>query len=194
MHRSMILSAVLLLFLGLILPILLRAMRRRRRRSTMDFSELLSRLEPFSRLGIEEVASDILAPSAAGMDPRSDAKITPVDVWNLVGGIDGIEILLNNAEVLIDLAHYVLQWNEEAGVVAEQLRLEANDIRRDLRQIRISLRIHGLRKALGIQSVAWHIPVYAQRAAATYCLMIRQLIVLFEVSNAALLPQLREAL
>jgi hypothetical protein len=194
MHRSIVLSAALLFFLILILPLLLRAMRRQRRRAAMDFSELLSRLEPFSRLGIEEVASDILAPSAPGIDPRSDARLTPVDVWDLVGGVRGVENLLNNAEVLIELAHYVLQWNDDAGVVAEQLRLEANDIRRDLRQIRRSLRIHALRKALGIRSAAWLIPVYAQRAAATYCLMIRQLIVLFEISNGALVQRLREAL
>ena len=46
-------------------------------------------------------------------------------MWRLIGGLEGLEVLERNSEVLIDLAFYVQQWYPEALPIAERLRLDA---------------------------------------------------------------------
>ena len=49
-------------------------------------------------------------------------------LWRLIGGLEGLEVLEKNSEVLIDLAFYLQQWYPEALVIAERLRLDAREL------------------------------------------------------------------
>jgi hypothetical protein len=91
----------------------------------------------------------------------------------------------HNAKVLIELACYVQRWNEEAIVVAEQLRLDAREIQIYLAKIR---------KAKRQGALSRRFPIYAQRAVAAYYLMTRRTLALYEVSHAGLLPALKAAI
>jgi hypothetical protein len=136
-------------------------------------------------VGIKEVASDFLVPDSRHVDPRSDLALQPEDIWDLIGGLEGIEVMERNGKVLIDLAYYVQRWNDEAVTVAEQLRLDA---------IQISQQLRLLRKSLKKGRSEPHVPVYMQRATASYYLMTRRLLALCEASHSGLLPSLQQAL
>ncbi len=118
-------------------------------------------MAPVAHVGVEEVATDFLAPTSQLVDPRcEDARLAPRDIWDLVGGISGIETMERNAGVLVELACYVQRWNDEAIPVAEQLRLDAREIQTYLAKIRKAKRQGTLK--------TWF-PIYAQRATA--CLL-----------------------
>jgi hypothetical protein len=136
-------------------------------------------------VGIEEVASDFLTPASQKVDPRNELMLHPEDVWDLTGGVEGIEAMERNARVIVDLAYYVQRWNAEALPVAEQLRLDAREISQQLRLLK-----HSLKKGRSEPRV----PVYMQRATALYYLMTRRLLALCEVSHSGLLPSLLKAL
>lgn len=177
-------SAAVLLLIVLFLWRQFRGTERKRMEVTWE--ELVAQLAPVGHVGIEEVAADFLAPTSELADPRrDDVHLTSRDVWDLVGGIDGLETMERNAKVLIELACYVQRWNEEAIVVAEQLRLDAREIQVYLSKIRMAKRQRTLSR--------WF-PIYAQRAVAAYFLMTQRILALYEVSHAARLPALKAAL
>jgi hypothetical protein len=165
--------------------IVIRSVSSHRRRSSATWEELLAQLTQVGRVGIKEVASDFLVPDSRHVDPRSDLALQPEDIWDLTGGLGGIEAMERNAQVLIDLAYYVQRWNTEAVTVAEQLRLDARVISQQLRLLRKSLK-KGRSEPL--------VPVHMQRATASYYLMTRRLLALCEVSHSGLLPSLQQAL
>jgi hypothetical protein len=49
-------------------------------------------------------------------------------LWKLFGGLKGLEALERNSEVLIDLALYLQKWYREAQIIAERLRLNAQEL------------------------------------------------------------------
>ncbi len=85
----------------LLLPLFLRVSDSQGRGATEDVSELFRRLRPLSEVGVAEVASDFLSPSPEQVDPRSDLRLEPRDIWDLVGGVEGIEVMGRNAGVLV---------------------------------------------------------------------------------------------
>ena len=90
-----------------------------------------------------------------------------------------------NCEVLIDLAFYIQQWYPEALVVAENLRLNAREIEWHVGRLRSAEKTGKLESAF---------PMYAQRAVATYYLMTRQVLALYEQGNHSMLVELQKAL
>jgi hypothetical protein len=157
----------------------------KRKGSSVTWEELLARLTPLGRVGIEEVATDFLVPDSRRIDPRNDLALGPEDIWDLIGGVEGIEAMERNAKVLIGLAGYLQRWNAEAVTVAEQLRLDVIEISRQLRL---------LKKLLKKGRSEPRVPVYMQRATAAYYLMTRRLMALCEASQSGLLPSLQQAL
>jgi hypothetical protein len=179
-------AALTILFLAGLIGISWRMSRVRLRRENASWDELLARLHPVGRAGIQEVAAAFLDPTGQELDPRRAGRhLETRDIWDFIGGIEGLRLMRQNAEVLIDLARYVRRWNPEAAVVAEQLRLDAREIKNAL------LRIQWARHR---GKLAASFPIQASRAAAAYYLMTQRVCALYEVSQEGLLEQLKAAI
>ncbi len=106
-------------------------------------------------------------------------------MWKLIGGLEGLEVLERNSEVLIDLAFYVQQWYPEALPIAERLRLDARELKWHVARLKGAAQKGNLQVSF---------PFYAQRAVVTYYLMTRRLLSLYEAANFSMLADLQRAL
>jgi hypothetical protein len=158
---------------------------RARKTSQASWESLLKRLTFIDRNSIEEIALDVIESSGLPRHDQNSALLEPSEIWNLIGGWKGLEALEANCAVLIDLAFYVQQWYPEGIAVTEQLRLSAREIEGHI------LRLKTAQKTGKLESF---IPMYAQRAVATYYLMTRSVLSLYEKSNIAMLADLQRAL
>jgi hypothetical protein len=157
---------------------------RMRKVSQATWSEIIGRLIEVDRNRIAVVALDLVDETG---HPRENgaSEIEAESLWDLVGGMNGLEILEKNCEVLIDLAAYVQRWHPEALVVAEQLRLNAREIQ---------WHVSRLKGAAQTGNLISSFPLYAQRAVATYYLMTRHLLELYERGNLVEFAQLEAVL
>ncbi len=185
MNQTPLFPVVLFVVFLSLSVVMIRSLANHRKRSSTTWEELLARLTRVGRVGVTEVASDFLVPDSRHIDPRNDLALQPQDIWDLAGGVEGIEVMERNARVLVDMAYYVQRWNAGGVMMAEQLRLDAIEIRQQLRL---------LKKSLKKGRSEPRVPVYIQRATASYYLMTRRLLALCEVSHAGLLPSLEQAL
>jgi hypothetical protein len=163
--------------------------RLRRRSSQVGWEELLARLTWIDREAIAEVASD-LAGEAGNEDDGPDhlepaEHLEPLQLWNLVGGMKGLEVLEANSKILIDLACYLQQRYPEALPIAEQLRLDGRALQWHVGRLKGAAKTGNLEVSF---------PYYAQRAVATYYLMTRRLLGLYEAVNFSMLPELERTL
>lgn len=149
-----------------------------RRRS---WQELVLMLQPVSVEGIEQVAFDYLHPG------KGQLRLQAAEVWQLVGGLAGLQAMYNNSRILCALAASAEQWNfEEAVIVTERIRREAAAVRWAVLQIEA-------RHLLGFRQKA-RIPFYVHEAASAYHLMRSRLLALYETSHAGRRPALAGAL
>jgi hypothetical protein len=179
MTRSTLFLLVGGLFLALLLSIGTYYLLRLRKASNATWNGLLRRLNRVDRTTIQFVALDLVDEHGRSRHD-GDPEIEPDSLWDLIGGMDGLEALETNCEVLVDLAFYVQRWHPEALVVAEQLRLNAREIQWHLSR---------LKGAQQTGNLASSFPQYAQRAVATYYLMTRHVLELYELTS---LPELKE--
>ena len=185
MHSYLYLAVVCAFVCALVVQAY-RSGRTQKTRAAASWEELISSLEPVNSEGVANVARDFLNPTGMQVDPRRDGnRLEPSDIWNMVGGVDGIEVMRKNTAVLIEIAAYIQRWNPEAVIVGEQLRLDAQEMDGYLKKLKSSA------KAGTLQT--WY-PFYAQRAASAYYLMTRRLVALCEISHAGLLPSLQGAM
>ncbi|MBT9329967.1 hypothetical protein [Paracidobacterium acidisoli] len=141
---------------------------------------LAARIVPVPFSGISIVAMDNLQPG------QNQIELEPGDMWQLVGGKQGLDSMYKNAEVLIQLAAWVQRWNyEEAAIVSERIRRDAVQLRRSIRRIRFSMLLQ--RKPI-------RIPFYIHEAATAYHLMSQRLLALYQGSHSGLYPRLAESL
>jgi len=182
--RGDLFIVIVSVFLACLVGVTLYFLLRIRRASRATWSDLVGRLIEVDRNRIAVVALDLVDETG---QPREDgaSEIEPESFWDLVGGMNGLEILEKNCEVLIDLAAYVQRWHPEAVVVAERLRLNAREIQ---------WHIARLKGAAQTGNLISSFPLYAQRAVATYYLMTRHLLELYERANIAEFRQLEEVL
>jgi hypothetical protein len=159
--------------------------RRSRNSSQKTWERLLKRLTAVDRSSIAEVALDIIDESGERRKDEASAVLEPSEISKLIGGLEGLEVLEANCAVLVDLAFYVQQWYPEALVVAEKLRLSAREIEWHVGRLKSAQQTGKLEGAF---------TMYAQPAVATYYLMTRQVIALYEAGNLAMLADLRNAL
>jgi hypothetical protein len=158
---------------------------RNRRSSPADFESLFAQLTWIDRNNIAQVALDLVDPSGRPKVDEAAATMEPSQLWNLIGGLDGLEILERNSEVLIELAFYVQQWYPEALPIAERLRLDARELQWHVARLRGAAQKGNLQISF---------PFYAQRAVATYYLMTRRVLALYEAANFSTLTELQRAL
>jgi archaellum biogenesis protein FlaJ (TadC family) len=152
---------------------------RQRRTSRTTWMALMARLRQIDRDKFATVALDLLEYRDA------ESQLDPDSIFEMVGGMDGLDALEQNCDVLIDMAAYVQRWYPEAMEIAEELRLNSREIQ---------WHIGRLRGAVKTGHMYEQFPLYAQRAVATYYLMTRSLLVLYEGGQVPGFAELQRAL
>jgi hypothetical protein len=158
---------------------------RHRRSSPATFESLFAQLKWIDRNNIAQVALDLVDLSGRPKVDEAAATIESSQLWDLIGGLDGLETMERNSEVIIALAFYLQQWYPEALPVAERLRLDARELK---------WHVGRLRGAAQKGNLQISFPFYAQRAVATYYLMTRRVLDLYEAANFSMLTDLQRAL
>ena len=160
----------------------------RRRRAQPTFEELFARLTSTDRNSIAQVALELVDESGQRRladDVEAVDTKEPADLWTLIGGLEGLEVLEKNSEVLIELAFYVQRWYPAALVIAERLRLDAKEL---------NWHVTRLRGAAQTGNLQVSFPFYAQRAVVAYYLMTRRVLSLYEAGSFSMLADLQRAL
>ncbi len=152
---------------------------RARRASRTTWKILLGRLKKIDRDKVAIVALDLLE------ERDTEPQLDPGRIFEMIGGMEGLDALEQNCDVLIDLATYVQKWYPEALEIAEELRLNAREIKWHIGRLRGASRTGHLYEQF---------PVYAQRAVATYYLMTRSLLILYEGGRVPGFADLQQAL
>jgi len=183
--RTVYFIVAVAIFVLALLAIAVYYYRRSKKSSQKNWEGLLKRLTVVDRSSIAEVALDIIDESGQRRKDEDSAVLEPSQIWKLVGGLEGLEALEANCAVLVDLAFYVQQWYPEAIVVAEKLRLSAREIEWHVGRLKSAQQTGKLENAF---------TMYAQPAVATYYLMTRQVLALYEEGNLVMLADLRKAL
>jgi hypothetical protein len=143
--------------------------RKKNRLSTATWDLLVHQLEALPMTGVTKVALDYLQPA------KGQNAIETDEMWQLVGGAEGLERMQMNARILLQLAAFAEQWNrEESLVVGERMRREAQILRRAIKKIQRGV-FWGYGRATG--------PFVLQQAASTYYLMRQRTLALYETSH-----------
>ena len=166
-------------FVPILLSIAAVYLWRARRASRNGWSILLGRLRHIDRDKFAAVALDLLD------DDEVQMHLDPDLIFEMIGGMRGLDALEQNCDVLVDLASYVQRWYPEALELAEDLRLNAREIRWHIGRLRGASQTGHLKEQF---------PMYAQRAVATYYLMTRSLLVLYEGVQLPEFAELQRAL
>jgi hypothetical protein len=181
----MLFLVAIAVFVAILVGVAVYYYRRGRRTSTGTWEELLERLIFVDRDGVAQIALDYADDSGRRRTEDSDAGLEPSQIWKLIGGLEGLEVLEKNCLVLIDLAFYVQQWYPEAVVLAEELRLNTREI---------EWHVERLRGAAKTGNLEISFANYAQPAIAKYYLMTRRVLALYERANLPILPDLQKAI
>ncbi|GAC1356870.1 MAG: hypothetical protein NVSMB3_03350 [Acidobacteriaceae bacterium] len=153
---------------------------RAHRVTVCSWQELVAKIQPVQSEGVTRVALDHLVPT------KNQLELEPADMWELVGGLDGLQRMSENATVLIALAAHAEQWNHDEGViVAERMRRDGLAVKRAVRSIQVAMFFR-------VGQVG--VPFQLHEAAGSYYLMKQRLLALYETSHAGLYPRLAEAL
>jgi type II secretory pathway component PulF len=181
--RDFLLAAASLLFLLISLAVYSSIRTRKVSRATWD--QLLNRLIITDRANLVRVALDAVDENG---DPRRDghAKELEIDqIWDLVGGLKGLEVLEHNSRVLVEIAAYLQRWYPEAIDTAEELRHSAREI---------EWHVNSLRAGADSGNLEGWFARYAQNAVATYYSMTRRLLTLCQNGDFQMLGDLQKAL
>ncbi len=158
---------------------LLRSQSIAAQRSLSSWEELIAKLEPVPISGITDVALEYLNPVKGQIDCE------PGELWSRIGGIDGLERMGTNADLLLALAAYAERWDPvRSRIVVERMRRDAVTVRRAVRGISLTIFL-----GIGRARAAF----YVHEAATGYHLMRQRLLALYEVSHSARLPALLAA-
>src|ERR1700733_6375483 len=113
--------AALAIFLLVLATLFIVYLRRFRKASEGSWDDLLRRLTLLDRDNIAKIALDVIDESGLPRAEDGEFPLDPEEIWTLIGGLEGVEVLERNCAVLVDMAFYVQKWHPEAVVVAEQL-------------------------------------------------------------------------
>jgi hypothetical protein len=176
-RQVLFLVAVVLLASGLV-AIAAYYVLRARRSSRNAWMILMGRLRRIDRDKFAAVALDLL-------EEREAPQLDPDLIFEMVDGMNGLNALEENCDVLIDLATYVQKWYPDVLELGEELRLNAREIKWHIGRLRAASQTGHLRDQF---------PQYAQRAVATYYLMTRSLLVLYEGVHLPEFAELQQAI
>lgn len=183
--RNLYFVVLAVLFLTALGGVLFGYYLRSRRSAERSWEGILHRLMWIDRDAIATIALDVIEESGEPRTQDESFGLEPTEIWSLLGGLEGLEIIQRNCQVLVELASYIQQWHPEALVVAEQLRLNAREIEWHVG------RLKGAAETGNLQS---SFAAYAQRAAVTYYLMTRHVLGLYSLVSFPRLADLQQAI
>ena len=167
-------------FVSTLIGVAIHYIMRARRASRNAWKILLGRLRHIDRDQFAAVALDLLDEQEG-----EQSQLDPDRIFDMIGGMNGLTALEENCDVLIDLATYVQRWYPDALQLSEELRLNAREIKWHIGRLRGASQTGHLREQF---------PQYAQRAVATYYLMTRSLLVLYEGVKLPEFAELQQAI
>lgn len=158
---------------------------RSRRSAGATWEDLLHRLVWIDRDAITTIALDAVS-EEGGSRPQGDCfALDPSVIWNLLGGLQGLEVIERNCEVLVELATYLQRWYPEALIAAEQLRLNAREIEWHVGRLKGAAQTGNLEASFA---------AYAQRAVVIYYVMTRHVLTLYGHANFPKIAELQQAI
>jgi hypothetical protein len=121
------------------------------------------------------------------LNPKpNQISIEPLEMWMRLGGMEGVRRMRRNSRALIELAGYAARWNfTESVIVQERMRQDALQLRVACFQLTVRMLLH-------IDQM--RVPFHFQQSIASYHLMTKRLLVLYQNSHAGLYPRLVAAL
>jgi hypothetical protein len=177
--RQVLFLVVVAVFVSMLVGLTIYYVLRARRSSRNAWMILMRRLKQIDRDKFAAVALDLLE------EREARQQLDPDLIFDMVGGMDGLDALEENCDVLIDLATYVQKWYPDVLQLGEELRLNAREIKWHIGRLRAASQTGHLRDQF---------PQYAQRAVATYYLMTRSLLVLYEGVQLPEFAELQQAI
>jgi len=178
-----VLLAVLLLVA--LTATLIRFYLRQRRSAETSWQDLLHRLVWIDRDAIATIALDAVTDEGE-LRPHGDCfALDSGVIWNLLGGLEGLEVIERNCQVLVELAAYLQRFYPEALVVAEQLRLNAREIEWHVSRLKGAAQTGNLEASFAN---------YAQRAVVIYYMMTRHVLTLYDQAQFPGLAELQQAI
>lgn len=157
---------------------------RLRASTKTEWETLLESLIAIDRDGIDAVALDAIEGSGKRRTDDLARELEPDRIWELLGGLEGVERMEANSRILVEMAAYLQRSYPEAAAMAEDLRLQAREL---------EWHVGRLRMAAEQGSLEFHIGAYAQNAAIAYYLMEQQMQVLCQRTNSPMFRPLRGA-
>lgn len=164
---------------------LFRYYLRARRSADASWEDILNRLVPIDRDAIATIALDVVTESGESRAQEDSFALDKNAIWTLLGGLQGLEVLERNCQVLVDLAAYVQRTYPEALMVAEQLRLNAREIEWHVSRLKGAAQTGNLQASFAD---------YAQRAVVTYYRMTRNVLALYDHAGFTRLAELQQAI
>lgn len=158
---------------------------RARRVTRSSWEDLVRRLQWIDPAKVAEIALDLVEEPTHAKGKPDRSGLDTSRIYEMIGGLGGLEILKNNSEVLIDLAAHLQRWYPEALKVAEELRLDAREL---------EWHIDRLRGAAKTGNLEVSFPSYAQHAIAIYYRMGRELLAFCEQTNPPMSAALHKAI
>jgi hypothetical protein len=151
-----------------------------RRLSGNDWESVVARIQPVPFEGLEKVALDHLQPRG------SQLLLQPDELWQLVGGLDGLRRMRHNADLIVRLAAHVRRWNfDESIIVAERIRQDTMMLKRAIFRIEMQM---------FFSTYKLRVPFYVHQAASSYYLMTRRVLALYQTNQFLLYPRLAEVM
>jgi hypothetical protein len=183
--RNLVFILLAVFFVVALVTTLLRVYLRSRKSGDASWDDLLHRLSWIDRDAIATIALDVVSESGQPLPMGEGFELEPDAIWNLLGGLDGLETIERNCGVLVELACYVQRTYPEALVVAEQLRLNAREI---------EWHVGRLRGAATTGNLKASFDTYAQRAVVSYYRMTRNVLALYSHAGFSRLAELQQAI
>ena len=159
--------------------------KKSRDTSKAQWEQLIARYRFVDRDSIQQVAFDQIDASGWLRNDEAARRLNSSEIWKLIGGMQGLEVLEKNCAVLIDMACYLQRWYPEAMTTAEQLRKNAEEIR---------WHVGRLKGALIPEKVSSEFADYARPAIASYYLMTRRVLALYEAADFPELTKLQRTI
>jgi hypothetical protein len=158
---------------------------RARRSSRLNWESIVQRLVWVDPKIVAKIALDLVNEPGQAEEVSGGERLEPARIWEMIGGLDGLEKLKANSRVLIDLATHLERRYPDALVVAEELRLDAREL---------EWHVGRLEGAAGTGNLEVSFPFYAQRAIVAYYKMTRQVLALYEGIHSPFFADLERAL
>jgi hypothetical protein len=158
---------------------------RARRSTQLNWESIVQRLVWVDPKIVAKIALDLVHEPGQADEASGREGLEPARIWEMIGGLEGLQKLKTNSQILIDLATHLQRWYPDALVVAEELRLDAREL---------EWHIGRLEGAAGTGNLEISFPFYARCAIATYYRMTRQLLALYQGKNSPYFAELQKAI